>query len=65
MMIKALKIFQYAYIIFAVLFAWDAITNWLIDRNRSYISILFAALAVFMFFFRKRFRKKFEDQGKP
>lgn len=64
-MIKALKIFQYAYIIFAVLFAWDAITNWSIDRNRSYISILFAALAVFMFFFRKRFRRKFEDQGKP
>lgn len=61
-MIKALKIFQYAYIIFAVLFAWDAITNWSVDRSRSYISILFAALAVFMFFFRKRFRKKFEDR---
>ncbi len=61
-MIKALKIFQYAYIIFAVLFAWDAITNWSVDRSRSYISILFAALAIFMFFFRKRFRKKFEDR---
>lgn len=61
-MIKALKIFQYAYIIFAVLFAWDAITNWSVDRSRSYISMLFAALAVFMFFFRKRFRKKFEDR---
>ncbi|TCK67418.1 hypothetical protein DFQ05_1193 [Winogradskyella wandonensis] len=61
-MIKALKFFQYAYIIFAVLFAWDAITNWSVDRNRSYISILFAALAVFMFFFRKRFRQKFQDR---
>lgn len=61
-MIKALKIFQYAYIIFAILFAWDAVTNWSVDRSRSYISILFAALAVFMFFFRKRFRKKFEDR---
>ncbi|SHG63699.1 hypothetical protein [Winogradskyella jejuensis] len=62
-MIKALKIFQYAYIIFAVLFAWDAISNWSLDRSRSYISLLFAALAVFMFFFRKRFRKKFEDRN--
>jgi hypothetical protein len=63
-MLKALKFFQYAYIIFAVMFAWDAISNWSIDRSRSYISLLFAALAVFMFFFRKRFRKKFEDRHK-
>ncbi|WP_295832599.1 hypothetical protein [uncultured Winogradskyella sp.] len=63
-MLKALKFFQYAYIIFAVMFAWDAISNWSIDRSRSYISLLFAALAVFMFFFRKRFRKKFEDRQK-
>ena len=63
-MLKALKFFQYAYIIFAVMFAWDAISNWPIDRSRSYISLLFAALAVFMFFFRKRFRKKFEDRQK-
>ncbi|GGI56682.1 hypothetical protein GCM10011444_09910 [Winogradskyella haliclonae] len=63
-MIKALKIFQYAYIIFAVLFAWDAISNWTTDRSRSYISLLFTALAVFMFFFRKRFRKKFQDRHK-
>ena len=63
-MLKALKIFQYAYIIFAVMFTWDAISNWSIDRSRSYISLLFAALAIFMFFFRKRFRKKFEDRQK-
>ena len=63
-MLKALKFFQYAYIIFAVMFAWDAISNWSFDRSRSYISLLFAALAVFMFFFRKRFRKKFEDRQK-
>jgi len=63
-MLKALKFFQYAYIIFAVMFALDAISNWSIDRSRSYISLLFAALAVFMFFFRKRFRKKFEDRQK-
>ncbi len=60
---KLLKFFQYAYIIFAALFLWDAITNWSIDRNRSYISLLFTVLAVFMFFFRKRFRKKIEDRN--
>ncbi|WP_296382252.1 hypothetical protein [Winogradskyella sp.] len=61
---KLLKIFQYAYIIFAALFLWDAITNWSIDRSRSYMSLVFVALALFMFFFRKRFSKKFEDHNK-
>lgn len=61
---KILKLFQYAYVIFAALFLWDAITNWSVDRNRSYMSLLFTALAVFMFFFRKRFGKKFEDRNK-
>ncbi|WP_296313699.1 hypothetical protein [Winogradskyella sp. UBA3174] len=61
---KILQLFQYAYIIFAALFLWDAISNWSIDRNRSYMSLFFVALAIFMFFFRKRFREKFEDQNK-
>lgn len=61
---KILKFFQYAYIIFAALFLWDAISNWSVDRNRSYMSLFFTALAVFMFFFRKNFRKKIEDRNK-
>ncbi|MEF3077624.1 hypothetical protein [Winogradskyella poriferorum] len=61
---KILKIFQYAYIIFAVLFLWDAISNWSIDRSRSYMSLFFVALAIFMFFFRKRFASKFQDRNK-
>jgi uncharacterized membrane protein len=61
---KLLKFFQYAYIIFAVLFLWDAITSWSQEGNRAYMSLFFAALAVFMFFFRKRFRKKIEDRNK-
>jgi uncharacterized membrane protein len=61
---KILQFFQYAYLIFAALFLWDAITNWSVDRNRSYMSLLFVALAIFMFFFRKRFAKKFQDRDK-
>ena len=59
---KLLKFFQYAYIAFAILFLYEAIISWNSDRNRSYMSLFFVALAVFMFFFRKRFRKKFEEQ---
>ncbi|WP_299127529.1 hypothetical protein [uncultured Winogradskyella sp.] len=61
---KILRLFQYAYIAFAALFLWDAIKNWSMDRNRSYMSLFFVALAVFMFFFRKRFAKKFKDRDK-
>ncbi len=61
---KSLKIFQYAYIFFAILFSYEAIVNWNVDRNKSYLSLLFVALAIFMFFFRKKFRKKIEDRNK-
>ena len=56
---KVLGLFQYAYLVFAVLFAYDAITS----PERRLMSALLAGLAVFMFFFRKRFRKKFKDQN--
>ncbi|WP_274475191.1 hypothetical protein [Mangrovimonas aestuarii] len=54
------KFFQYAYIVFAALFTWDAISNWNDQRNRAYMSLLLAATAVFMFFFRKKFNKRFD-----
>ncbi|SFZ93051.1 hypothetical protein SAMN05428642_1021152 [Flaviramulus basaltis] len=59
---KYSKIFQYAYLVFAILFAYDAITKYLNMGEISYPSILLAALAVFMFFFRKKFSKKFENR---
>ncbi|MCF6295895.1 MAG: hypothetical protein L3J25_09420 [Flavobacteriaceae bacterium] len=61
---KLLQFLQYAYLIFAVLFLYDAISKWNIDRNGAYISLFFVAIAVFMFFFRKKFRKRFHDRGK-
>jgi len=59
---KLLQILQYAYLAFAVLFIYDAIANW--NVKSPYMSLGFAALAIFMFFFRKKFRKRFEDRGK-
>ncbi|MUU78832.1 hypothetical protein [Winogradskyella endarachnes] len=61
---KIQKIFHYAYLVFAVLFLYDAITKWSDNRNGAYMSLVFVALATFMFFFRKRFSKKFEDRNK-
>lgn len=58
---KIVKFFQYVYLFFAALFLYDAISNWSVDRSRSYISFAFTAVAVFMYFFRKKFNKKFDN----
>jgi hypothetical protein len=61
---KVLQVLQYAYLVFAVLFLYDAISNWNVEGKNPYISLGLAALALFMFFFRKKYRKRFEDRGK-
>ncbi len=61
---KILSILQYLYLGFAALFLFDAIDKWSSDRNAAYISLFFSALAVAMFFFRKKFKKRFQDRGK-
>ncbi len=58
---KIYKFFHYAYLIFAVLFIIDAVQNW--GRgSRTYISLGLAALAIFVFFFRRRFMKRYENK---
>ena len=60
---KYSKIFQYAYLVFAALFLYDGISKWGDGTNGAYISLGLAALAIFMYFFRRRFGKKFENRG--
>lgn len=60
---KYAKIFQYAYLVFAVLFLYDAVTKYMNEGVIVYTSILLAALAIFMYFFRSKFSKKFEDRN--
>ena len=60
---KLLGFFQYAYLVFAALFLYDAYAQWA-DGNgtRALMSLLLAILAIFIFFFRRRFRKRFQDK---
>lgn len=55
------KIFQYAYLVFAALFIYDGVSKWGNGTNGSYISLGLAGLAIFMYFFRQRFNKKFKQ----
>jgi hypothetical protein len=61
---KVLSILQYLYLGFAALFLFDAIEKWSDEGYEAYISLFFSALAVAMFFFRKKFKKRFKDRGK-
>lgn len=58
------KFFEYGYLIIAVIFGVETVLNWNIDRNRAYMLLAFTVVAVFMYFFRKRFRKRFEERKK-
>jgi hypothetical protein len=54
------KVFEIGYLLVAALFAYEAITRWTSEREKAYIFIIIGALAVFMFFFRRRMRIKRE-----
>ncbi|MDV6168962.1 hypothetical protein R1T16_11030 [Flavobacterium sp. DG1-102-2] len=58
-----LKIVSYLYLVVAAFFAVDGILK--IQKGEDcVISFLFAGLAVFMFFFRMRFAKKYPNNRK-
>lgn len=54
------KIFEYVYLGIAVFFGISAFYEWETDRNKSYLYMLMAGIAVLLFFFRRTYRKRFE-----
>lgn len=60
---KYSKLFLYAYLIFAILFAYDAVSKYVKSGEIAYASILLAALAIFVFFFRRKLIKKYDNKS--
>ena len=58
-----LRFTQYAYLLAGILFAIDTFVKWQSQQNFT-ISGLFAAVCFFLFFFRRKFAKKFYDHNK-
>lgn len=53
------KYLEIAYAIIGVIFIGEGIASWIGgDREKAYLSIGFGLLAIFMFFFKRNFRKK-------
>jgi LPXTG-motif cell wall-anchored protein len=61
---KYLKYTQYVYLVAAVFFTINAVEIWNQDNDQHFLFLGIAILAVFMFFFRRKFAKKFEDANK-
>lgn len=60
---KYLKYTPYIYLIAAIIFAIRAVEIWDKEQDQAYLFLGITALSVFMFFFRRRFAKKFEDRN--
>ena len=61
---KIWKIFEYGYLIIAVVFLVETVLKWNTDRERAYMLLLFGIAAIGLYFFRKKFRKKIENRKK-
>ena len=59
-----LKYTPYAYLLASVFFLYDAFAKYNDGNNSYWFSLLFATIAVFVFLFRKRYAKRFEERSK-
>jgi len=61
---KYYKIIELGYLIIAVIFVIETVLHWSSDREKAYLFLIFAILAVVMYFFKKNFRKRQANRNK-
>ena len=59
---KLYKISEFLYAVIAIISIIEVITLWDIQRDKAYLFIGFAVLSIFMFLFRRKYRKKFNSR---
>ncbi|MCV9931524.1 hypothetical protein OIU80_04455 [Flavobacterium sp. LS1R47] len=59
-----LKYTQYAYLIVAILFLYEAIMKISAGEATPWLSFLIAGMGIFMFFFRRKFANKLDNRNK-
>jgi hypothetical protein len=60
---KYLKYTPYLYFIIGAVFIYDGFSKWNDSTADPKVSFFIGVLAIFMFFFRRRFAKKLEDRN--
>jgi len=61
-MVKYLKISEIAYVALILFSIYMSYKRWDVDRNNAYIFLLFSVFLVFMYFFKRRFRIRYEKR---
>ena len=59
-----LKYTQYLYLLIAAAFIYDGVTTLNSPGENPWLSFIIAGVSVFMFFFRRKYAKKFDDHYK-
>ena len=59
-----LKYTQYVYLVATFFFIYDGYTKMQSDATSPWLSFIISGVSLFMFFFRRKFAKKFEDRNK-
>lgn len=58
------KIFEYGYLIIAIVFIVETVLKWNTEREKAYMLLGFSVLAVAMYFFRRKFRNRINNRNK-
>ncbi len=64
MLTKVSHVFEYLYLVVAVLSVYKVVTEWGQEDAQTWLFIAFAVIGVFMFFFKRSFRKRMEQREK-
>jgi hypothetical protein len=59
-----LKFTPYLYLIIGIYLIYDGISNLNNPTETPELRFIFAALAIFMFFFRRKYAQRFEERNK-
>ena len=57
------KFIEYAYLIIAVFLMVETLLNWKTEPQKAYLYLAFTLLAIFMYFFKKNFRKRMNNRN--
>lgn len=59
-----LKYTPYLYLILGIYLIIDSVINWNNPAENAELTLIFAAIAIFLFGFRRRYAKRFEERRK-
>lgn len=63
-MSKIYKVIEVGYLIIAIFLMVETFLNWNTEPQKAYLYLAFSLLAIFMYFFKKNFRKRLNKRNK-